>query len=324
MLLETGKRLERSDSEYTQQRSQYELRKRQYFGELQSTQKEKESTAGPFYADAKMKIGLTATDVRLRHVLVTLEAYASESATPVSEDNIDSTQKAGLSSAEGLEDYVNLLDQHGRDLGPPQEIQYDRLHSIDGLIVTMAFGRDPESERTPIQLRIKPSALGNAGPFTLTIPPDQESARLARALEGDVLLQSTQSNGPAFTDTEIQVIRCQRENMHLKVPVQVNINGVEVKTAMLLDTGASVTVLSKSVYNRGLARPMADLKTMRLTTANGPITCPVDTLRVSTAAYARSIPVVLTDSSMSLLGADYFAGHRLTIDLEKERIYVHP
>ncbi len=69
---------------------------------------------------------------------------------------------------------------------------------------------------------------------------------------------------------------------------------------------------------------MAELETMRLTTANGTISCPVDTLRVSTAACAKTIPVALTDSSMSLLGADYFAGHMFTIDLDGECIYVHP
>jgi hypothetical protein len=323
-LLETGKRMERGNSEYAQQRRQYELRKRQYFAELQSKQEKKESAARRFYADAKMNIGLSAMEVTLRHVLVTLEAHASGPGTPVSEDNIHSAKKEGLSSAEGLEDYISLLDQHGRSLGPAQEIQYDRLHSLDGLIVTMAFVRDPASERTPIQLKIKPSPLGNAEPITLVVPPDQEAERLARSLEGDVLLQSAQPDEPAFTDNKIQVILCQRENMHLKVPVQVHINGVEVKTAMLLDTGASVTVLSKSVYNRGLARPMAELKTMRLATANGPITCPVDTLRVSTAAYTRNIPVVLTENSVSLLGANYFAGHRITIDLDRECIYVHP
>jgi hypothetical protein len=158
MLLETGKRMERNDSEYAQQRRQYELRKKQYFAELQSEQEKKESTARCFYADAKMNIGLSAMDVTLGHVLVTLEAYATGPVTPVSEDKIHSTPKEGLSSTEDLEDYVNLVDQHGCDLGPPQEIQYDRLHSLDGLIVTMAFVRDLASERTPIQFRIKSSA----------------------------------------------------------------------------------------------------------------------------------------------------------------------
>jgi len=34
--------------------------------------------------------------------------------------------------------------------------------------------------------------------------------------------------------------------------------------------------------------------------------------------------VALTNDSVSLLGANYFAGHRITIDLERECIYVHP
>ena len=323
LVRETDRRVERRGSEYTQQRRQYELRKRQRFAELQSEREEKGLTDQHYYADENITIGLTIVDVTLRHVLVTLEAYANEPATSVS-DAIRPPPKAGLSSAKGLEDYVNLIDQQDRSLGPPQEVHYDRLYSLDGLVVTMAFVRDPVSERTPIQLRIARSALGNAGPITLTVPADHEPERVARALEGNLLRQAAQADGPASTDSEVQVILCRREGMHLMVPVQVNIHGVEVKTAMLLDTGASVTVLSKSAYNRGLARPLAELESMRLTTTNGPVTCPVDTLRVSTSAYARSVPVALTNGSRSLLGANYFAGRRFTIDLDRACIYVHP
>ena len=93
---------------------------------------------------------------------------------------------------------------------------------------------------------------------------------------------------------------------------------------MILDTGASVTVLAKSLYSQGIAKPLDSLPRLRMKTANGIITCPVDTLQISTSAYTNRIPVALTNDSISLLGANYFAGHRITIDLKNECIYIHP
>ena len=93
---------------------------------------------------------------------------------------------------------------------------------------------------------------------------------------------------------------------------------------MILDTGASMTVLAKSLYNRGIAKPLDSLARIRLKTANGLITCPVDTLVIATSAYTKTIPVALTNDSTSLLGANYFSDRRITMDLNNECIYIHP
>jgi hypothetical protein len=324
MFQETGTRIERSDREYVRARGQYEQQKRQYFDDLCTNQEERDATAGRFYSDAQVRMGLSAMDVTRTHVLVTLAAYASTGGKPILEDVPFSAKEGELSSVKDIGSYVSLVDQQGRDFGVPLEIEYDRLHSLDGIIVTLAFARDPALNRRPAQLAVKPSPLGNRGPLALTMPSDQDSDRLARALgTGDLLLLG-QSDASEQVDTETRVILCRREGMHLKVPVLLDIHGVDTKCSMLLDTGASVTVLAKSVYNKGLARPFAGLRTIRLKTANGPMTCPVDVLRVSTTAYTRTIPVALTNDSMSLLGANYFAGHRITIDLDRECVYIHP
>jgi predicted aspartyl protease len=110
----------------------------------------------------------------------------------------------------------------------------------------------------------------------------------------------------------------------LKVPVTLDIHGVKIKTAMILDTGASLTVLAKSLYSQGLGKPLDSLPRIRMKTANGMITCPVDTLQISTSGYTNKISVALTSDSISLLGANYFAGHRITMDLENECIHIHP
>ena len=151
--------------------------------------------------------------------------------------------------------------------------------------------------------------------------PQRASARGAELAD---LVKPGQVNAGGLASSGTQVIHCRRVGMHRKVPVRLDIHGVEVKCAMLLDTGASVTVLPKSVYRRGLARPLSGLRRIRLKTANGPMTCPVDRLHVSTTAYGRTLPVALTNDSVALLGANYFEGYRITIDLDRACIYVHP
>lgn len=324
MLRQTGTRLAIRDREYVQQRRQYERLKKRHFAELQGEQDKEAATDGCFYADARMMMGLSDMDMTLKHVLVTLEAYTHGSSGKTVGGGPPASTPNGLSAVTGIEDCVSLMDAQGRELGPVQNVQYDRLHAVDGLRVTMAFARDLEATQQPLRFLIRASPLGNEEALTLTAPPDRAGQQLALALASKGFPQSAQSLDAPSGDDKVKVILCQRKGMYLQVPVRLDVHGVSVKTMMVLDTGASVTVLAKSVYHRGVARPMRKLKTLRLKTASGSMTCPVDTLKVSTSAFTRSVPVALTNDSVSLLGANYFAGHRITIDLERECIYVHP
>jgi len=324
MFQETGTSIERSDKVYAQSRRQYEAQKKKYFDDLRADQANRDSAEERFYAGAHGGMGVTALDLTAKHVLVTLEAYSNEGRTPAMEDLPFPASRGALSSVEGIEDYVSLVDQHGQAFESPLEIEYDRLHFLDGISVTLAYARLPGLDQRPAKLQVKASALGNATPVALTMPSAQDRDSLVSALEMEGLIRPGQVSATGPVVTGAKVIHCRREGMHLKVPVRLDIHGVDVKCSMLLDTGASLTVLAKSVYNRGLARPLDGLKRILLKTANGPMTCPVDRLYVSTTAYGRTLPVALTNDSMSLLGANYFVGHRLTIDLNRECIYVHP
>jgi hypothetical protein len=324
MFQETGQRIEERDRDYTQTRRQYEWQKRQYFDGLLVDRGKPESTEQGFYKDGQIRMGVSAVDVTAKHVLVTLEVYSNEGMQQTPEDLPLSASRHSVSSVQGIERYVSLADQHGQGYGAVLEIEYDRLHFLGGLIVTLAYAQNPKSNERPAKLEIKSSPLGNKESIALAIPFDQDRDRLVNGLEMEDLVGPAQVNATGPVGAGTKVIHCRRAGMHLKVPVRLDIHGVEVKCSMLLDTGASLTVLAKSVYNRGLARPLGSLRSIRLKTANGPMTCALDTLRVITVAYSRTIPVALTNDSMSLLGANYFAGYRITIDLDRECIYVHP
>ncbi|MFC1652914.1 aspartyl protease family protein [Planctomycetota bacterium] len=297
------------DETYTSARDRYESQKRLYFESYYQQQQSNGRAALRFYTDNKVTLGLTAVDVLPAYVLITLQVYGKQKDVLPTED---------------LANDIHLRDSQGRDLGTPEEIAYDRLSSINGLIVSMAYKQPHETERRPAALVINRNIFANQELISLVLPNDLNSNTSARRLSEDEYQMLTLAEAEEKYLGQEQAIQCQRIGMHLKVPVVLDIHGVEVRTAMILDTGASMTVLPKSIYNRGLTKPLDSLRTVQMQTANGMATCPVDRMLVSTTAYSKTMHVALTSGSMSLLGADFFAGHRITMDLERECIVVHP
>ena len=314
------------DKDYTQARQSYESKKRQFFEAFQNDLRERHAAKGRFYTNTSINLGVSAVDRLPHHVLVTIEAYAKAPVTRsgATQEEVSASQQVGLSSIQGLEKAIRLIDLRGVDFGPPEDVAYDRLCTVNGLIVTLAYERHPNSGRIPDKLCIDPLPFENSVPITLSIPLTTRNRRVFNPLDTAGLFGMDLSGDSDPVNGQMNMIQCQRAGMHLKVPVTLDIHGVKIKTHMILDTGASVTVLAKSVYSRGIAKPLDSLPQIRMKTANGMITCPVDTLQISTSTYTKKIPVALTSDSTSLLGANYFAGRRITMDLKNECIYIHP
>jgi len=326
MFQTTDNRMGDCEKDYTQARQYYEAKKKQYFEAFEDDQRDGHAAEGRFYTDASMILGLSGIDILPQHVLVTIEAYDKTATKQPCESNekVPTSRQRGLSSIQGLEKQIRLIDKQGVEFGPPVETEYDRLYTVNGIIVTLAYERHPDSGKIPDRLLIEPSTFKNSIPISLTILLNTHKNHVNDPLKTAELFLIDQSDSPNQVNKQTNVIPCQRAGMHLKVPVTLDIHGVKIETAMILDTGASVTVLAKSLYSQGIAKPLDSLPRVRMKTANGIITCPVDTLQVSTSAYTNKIPVALTNDSISLLGANYFAGHRITIDLKNECIYIHP
>ena len=326
MFQTTDNRIGGAEKDYTQARQHYEAKKKQFFEAFKDDRQDRHAAEGRFYADASMILGLSGIDILPQHVLVTIEAYAKTATRQPwqSNEKVPANRQRGLSSIQRLEKRIRLIDKQGVEFGPPVETDYDRLCTVDGIIVTLAYERHPDSGRIPDRLLIEPSTFRNSTPISLTILLNAHKDHASDPMKTAELFLTGQSDSPNQVNEQTNVIRCQRAGMHLKVPVTLDIHGVKIKAAMILDTGASVTVLAKSLYSQGIAKPLDSLPRVRMKTANGIITCPVDTLQISTSAYTNKIPVALTNDSISLLGANYFAGHRITMDLKNECIYVHP
>ena len=326
MLQRTHSRIVDCDKNYAQARTQYEAKKKRFFEAFQADLQNRHVAEGRFYAGADMTLGLSAIDILPQHILVTIEAYAEMGMKHSAElhEIRPMGRQRGLSSLKDLKNQIRLIDKQGVEWGSPVEIEYDRLRTVDGLIVTLAYERRLDASNTPDKLLIEPFIFKNKEPISLTIPFEANEHHINRGLETADFLISSPSDDANRANRKMKIIRCQRVGLHLKVPVTLDIHGVKIRTSMILDTGASMTVLAKSLYNRGIAKPLDSLARIRLKTANGFITCPVDRLTISTSAYTKTISVALTNDSTSLLGANYFSDRRITMDLNNECIYVHP
>ena len=326
MLQRTRSRIVDCDKNYAQARTQYEAKKKRFFKAFQADLQNRHVAEGRFYTGGDMTLGLSAIDILPQHILVTIEAYAAMGKKHSSQphETLPMGRPRGLSSLIDLENQIRLVDEQGVELGSPVEIEYDRLHTVDGLIVTLAYERRLDASNTPGKLLIEPFIFKNKEPISLTIPFEPNEHHIDRGFETADLLSSSPFDDAHQVNGQMKMIRCQRVGMHLKVPVTLDIHGVKIRTSMILDTGASMTVLPKSLYNRGIAKPLDSLARIRMKTANGFITCPVDRLTISTSAYTKTISVALANDSTSLLGANYFSDRRITMDLNNECIYIHP
>ncbi|NQV31955.1 MAG: hypothetical protein HQ515_04630, partial [Phycisphaeraceae bacterium] len=242
MFGDTDGRMRTCDKDYTQARQSYEAKKKQFFEAFQNDLRDRHAAEGRFYTNDSIILGLSAVDRLPHHLLVTIEVYANAAMTSSREslEKVPASQQRGLSSVQGLEKDICLIDQRGVAFGPPEEVAYDRLRTVNGLIVTLAFERQQNSDRIPDQLRIGPSPFENNMPITLAIPLTTDKNHLVNPFKTAGLFLRGPSDDPNQVNRQMNVIRCQRAGMHLKVPVTLDIHGVKIKTHMILDTGASV------------------------------------------------------------------------------------
>lgn len=109
---------------------------------------------------------------------------------------------------------------------------------------------------------------------------------------------------------------------HILIPVIVG--GVE-SCIMMLDTGASITVISKEVaFKTALQEEelrAAEIRTF--STAKGKLQCPIVKLNISLGAIDREMRIAVNfNDDMNLLGVDFFKGFNYSIDSKDNCIYI--
>ncbi len=84
-----------------------------------------------------------------------------------------------------------------------------------------------------------------------------------------------------------------------------------------------MTLIPRSIYEQGNAKPISSLGVREFQTVGGTVTAHIDRLGISTTVCSKETYVGISDSPVRLLGADYFEGTIFTVDADNESIYLH-
>ena len=128
--------------------------------------------------------------------------------------------------------------------------------------------------------------------------------------------------GKAFTRFNSRTIQCEAHNSHLYLPIEVKgPNGITSCRAML-DTGASMTMLAKTVVEKTGIADFSSARRERFRTANGVMSCWIVRREVNIGECRRDIEVGVSERGMNLLGVNFFEGMGYVVDFQNSCIYV--
>jgi len=129
--------------------------------------------------------------------------------------------------------------------------------------------------------------------------------------------------GSMFTRYNSVKIDFQQEAGHILVPVVVSGAAGIYECLMMLDTGASKTVISLELAQKTGYEDLNLVKKMRFSTAKGVLSCPIvkRDVRAGNIGGDQEVAVNL-ESSINLLGMDFFENENYLIDAFSNGIYV--
>jgi len=141
----------------------------------------------------------------------------------------------------------------------------------------------------------------------------------------ETLLGKVKQQGESFTRFNSTTIKCEMHQGHLFLPIEI-IGSSNVQTCFaLLDTGASVTTVSRSIIlQTGLGENELRFASRRsFNTANGLMSCPVVQREVNIEGFRKRIEVAVNEiDEVNLLGMNYFRGMKYIVDSQNACIYI--
>ncbi len=130
--------------------------------------------------------------------------------------------------------------------------------------------------------------------------------------------------GHEFTKFNSVRIDVEVRDGHILVPVTVSGEGGYYESLMLLDTGASMTVISLELAQKTGSEDLNTIPRKEFHTANGVVRWPIvkRMLSVGSMDMEQDVAVSLGESSVNLLGVDIFSGTSYLLDAESGCIHI--
>ncbi|MEI6808767.1 MAG: retropepsin-like aspartic protease [bacterium] len=134
--------------------------------------------------------------------------------------------------------------------------------------------------------------------------------------------ERAKKQGVQFTRYNSITVPCQESQGHFFVKIEIGGRDGVVPCVALLDTGASVTMISTEAAEKSDGASLASAPQRTFDTANGRLLCPVVRRDVLVQGYRRNIEVAVNRSgTWNLLGVNFFEGLDYVVDSQNSCIH---
>jgi predicted aspartyl protease len=137
------------------------------------------------------------------------------------------------------------------------------------------------------------------------------------------IIELSTKQGSSFTRFNSVTVDCEKYESHLFLPVEISgPNGV-IGGRALLDTGASVTMLSSEIITATGWDNIQNAPLRTFNTVNGTISCPIVKREVNIGGIRKNIEVAVNQQdALTLVGMNFFAGMDYIVDFSQSAVYM--
>jgi predicted aspartyl protease len=137
------------------------------------------------------------------------------------------------------------------------------------------------------------------------------------------IIELSTKQGSSFTRFNSVTVDCEKYESHLVLPIEISgPNGV-IGCRALLDTGASVTMLSSKIIAETGWDNLQSAPRRTFNTVNGTISCPIARREVNIGGISKNIEVAVNQQDeLNLVGMNFFAGMDHIVDFGQSAIYM--
>lgn len=145
-----------------------------------------------------------------------------------------------------------------------------------------------------------------------------EAGRLA-----DLSIHEIESDGVKFARYNSIKVDFKKINGHIILPVTITGDVGVYEVSMMLDTGASMSVISLELAQKTGREDLNNAPRKSFSTAKGSMTCPIVIRTVSAGGIDVGKPVAVNlEDDANLLGIDFFEDKEYLIDAKADAIYI--
>jgi predicted aspartyl protease len=131
------------------------------------------------------------------------------------------------------------------------------------------------------------------------------------------------NQGAMFTRFNSVTVDCEKYESHLLLPIEISGPNRIIGCRALLDTGASITMLSSEIISETGRDNLQDAPRRTFSTVNGTISCPIVMREINIGGIRKTIEVAVNQQDdLSLVGMNYFEGMDYIVDFGELAVYM--